>query len=130
MAVTQGVRVEVRSAFVAERSSPPDDQYFFAYSVRVTNEGERAVQLVSRHWIITDAGGRIEEVRGPGVVGQQPTIRPGESFEYTSGCPLATSYGTMHGSYQMVRDDGAKFDADIAPFELEAPNAPESHEAN
>lgn len=124
VAVTQGVRVEVRSQYVAERSSPAEHRYFFAYTVRISNEGAEVVRLVSRHWIITDQHGRIEEVRGPGVVGEQPVLGPGESFEYTSACPLATPFGTMHGTYEMVRPgDGGRFDAEIAAFALEAPNA-------
>jgi ApaG protein len=122
-ALTHDVRVEVHSQFVRERSSPAAGQYFFAYTVRISNEGAKPVQLVSRHWIITDANGRIEEVRGPGVVGEQPLLRPGQSFEYTSGCPLTTPHGIMHGSYQMVREDGVQFDAEIAPFALESPGA-------
>ena len=120
-ALTDGVRVEVASRYVPEESSPGNEHYFFAYTVRISNEGERAVQLRTRHWIITDARGRIEHVRGAGVVGQQPVLQPGEAFEYTSACPLTTPYGTMHGTYQMVRDDGSKFDAEIAPFELMGP---------
>jgi ApaG protein len=116
--------VEVRSQYVAERSAPAERRYFFAYTVRISNEGTSVVQLVSRHWTITDQHGRIEEVRGPGVVGEQPVLGPGESFEYTSACPLTTPFGTMHGTYEMVRTgDGARFDAEIAAFALEAPNA-------
>lgn len=129
-AVTHGVRIEVASQFVPERSSPADHQYFFAYTVRIANEGMGPVKLIARHWIITDARGRIEEVRGPGVVGQQPLLKPGESFEYKSACPLTTPYGTMHGTYQMIRDDGSSFDAEIAPFELEAPNSDQSSQSN
>jgi ApaG protein len=120
-AVSEGVRVEVASRYVPEESSPAGERYFFAYTVHISNEGRRTVQLRSRHWIITDARGRIEHVRGAGVVGQQPVLAPGESFEYTSACPLATPYGTMHGSYQMVREDGSGFEAEIAPFELVGP---------
>ena len=123
VALTQGVRVEVRAEFLPERSSAAKNQYFFAYTVRISNEGDAGVQLVSRHWIITDAHGHVEEVRGPGVVGEQPRLAPGQAFEYTSGCPLATPHGTMHGTYQMVRADGAQFDARIASFALEAPEA-------
>lgn len=95
----------------------------FAYHVRIQNEGPETVQLVSRHWIITDATGRVEEVKGPGVVGHQPILKSGESFEYTSGCPLGTAVGTMHGSYQMVNARGERFDAVIAPFTLAEPYA-------
>jgi ApaG protein len=122
-AETDGVVVEVKSEFVPERSSPEHGEYFFAYTVRISNVGGSPVQLLSRHWVITDAHGRVEEVRGPGVVGQQPVLRPGETFQYTSACPLGTAYGTMHGSYEMTRDDGSRFDAEIAPFELAAPTA-------
>jgi ApaG protein len=124
VAVTQGVRVEVESEFLPERSSPARGEYLFAYTVRISNVGKETVQLLSRHWVITDGQGRVEEVRGPGVVGHQPLLAPGETFEYTSGCPLRTPDGIMHGSYQMVRDDGTTFDAEIAPFALEAPGAP------
>jgi ApaG protein len=120
-AVTHGIRVEVQSVFVPERSDPDDGQWFFAYRVRITNEGEETAQLVSRHWVIIDGRGRVEEVRGPGVVGEQPVLRPGETFEYTSACPLRTPDGTMHGTYQMVTKDGARFDAEIAPFALGEP---------
>jgi ApaG protein len=120
-AVTHGIRVEVQSVFVPERSDPDDGQWFFAYRVRITNEGEETAQLVSRHWVIIDGRGRVEEVRGPGVVGEQPVLRPGETFEYTSACPLRTPDGTMHGTYQMVTKDGARFDAEIAPFSLGEP---------
>ena len=122
VAVTQGVLVEVESSYVAERSSPERGEYFFAYSVRVANSGSQTVKLVDRHWIITDGRGRVEEVRGPGVVGQQPVLRPGESFQYTSGCPLHTPYGSMRGSYGMVRQDGTRFEAQIAEFELAIPS--------
>jgi len=121
IAVTEGVRVEVRSQFLPDRSSPSASEYHFAYTVRISNDGSNTVQLLSRHWVITDARGRIEEVKGAGVVGHQPVLKPGESFEYTSGCPLHAPYGTMHGTYHMVREDGSAFEAEIAPFELEAP---------
>jgi ApaG protein len=120
---TRGVRVQVKCAYVPERSSPRDSQYFFAYRVRISNVGEETVQLVSRHWVITDGGGEIEEVHGPGVVGEQPVLAPGESFEYTSFCPLPTPIGSMHGSYQMVTGGGQPFDAEIAPFSLAVPTA-------
>ena len=122
-AITKGVRVEVTSSYVAERSAPEEGEWFFAYTVRITNEGSDIVQLISRHWIITDAEGRRQEVRGPGVVGEQPTLRPGESFEYTSACPLGTSIGAMQGTYQMVTNRGERFDAKIAPFTLSEPYA-------
>lgn len=120
---TRGVRVEVRPFYVPERSSPRDGQYFFAYRVRITNAGEHAVQLVSRHWVITDGDGRVEHVRGPGVVGEQPVLASGESFEYTSFCPLPTPIGAMHGTYRMVTADGVGFDAEIGLFSLAVPTA-------
>jgi ApaG protein len=121
--VTRGVRVQVRSTYVPERSSPVDSQYFFAYRVRISNEVGETVQLVSREWIITDANGRVEKVQGPGVVGEQPVLGPGQAFEYTSFCPLHTPIGSMHGSYQMVSAGGERFDAVIAPFSLAVPTA-------
>lgn len=121
-AVTRGIRVEVKSVYVPERSDPDEKQWFFAYQVRVSNEGAETTQLVSRHWIITDADAHVEEVKGPGVVGEQPVLRPGESFEYTSACPLPTPVGTMQGSYQMVTEGGERFDAEIAPFSLGEPS--------
>ena len=121
--VTRGVRVRVQSVYVEERSSPDDGHWFFAYQVNVLNEGEETVQLVSRHWVITDGDGHEQEVRGAGVVGEQPVLAPGESFEYTSACPLTTAVGSMHGSYQMVTDSGGRFDATIAPFGLGVPTA-------
>jgi ApaG protein len=120
---TRGVRVQVKSAFVPERSAPQSNHYFFAYRVRISNVGEETVHLVSREWIITDADGNVEQVNGPGVVGEQPILEPGESFEYTSFCPLPTSIGSMHGSYQMVAASGERFDAEIAPFSLAVPTA-------
>jgi ApaG protein len=120
--VTRGIRVEVQSVFVPERSDPDDSQWFFAYKVRITNEGGETAQLVSRHWVIVDGNGRVEEVRGPGVVGEQPVLRPGEAFEYTSACPLRTPNGSMHGTYQMVTSAGSRFDAEIAPFALGEPD--------
>jgi ApaG protein len=118
---TRSIRVKVESRYVPERSRPHDNYWFFAYAIVVRNEGALAAQLVSRRWTITDSDGRTQEVRGPGVVGQQPRLDPGESFEYTSFCPLATSFGTMHGTYQMVAENGERFDAEIAPFALGEP---------
>ena len=109
--------------YVAEQSSPKAHRYVFAYTIRIANEGTDVAQLRSRHWVITDGNGKVEEVRGPGVVGQQPTLKPGEQFEYTSGCVLATPRGEMHGTYQMHRTDGSKFDATIAPFALALPHS-------
>ena len=120
-ALTNNVRVEVESQYAPEHSQPFQSQWFFYYTVRITNEGVKTVQLLSRHWIITDATGQIEEVRGPGVVGEQPLLTTGESFQYTSGCPLKTSTGVMRGTYQMVTEDGDRFDVEIAPFALHEP---------
>jgi ApaG protein len=120
-AVTRGIRVQVLSEYAGDRSDPRNNQWFFLYTIEISNEGTETVQLVSRHWIITDAEGRVEEVRGPGVVGQQPVLAPGESFTYTSGCPLTTPFGTMEGTYQMITADGTAFDATIAPFTLSEP---------
>jgi len=122
-AITRDVRVSVEARYVAQRSRPEDGLWFFAYHVEIENLGEDTVQLVSRHWIITDGDARVEEVRGPGVVGEQPVLAPGEAFNYTSACPLPTSFGTMHGSYQMVSQSGDRFDATIAPFSLSIPHA-------
>lgn len=122
-ALTQGVRVRVESRYVPEHSDPDRGGWLFAYSVTIANEGTRTVQLLSRRWIITDGNGKIEEVQGPGVVGAQPILKPGESFDYTSACPLRTAFGTMHGTYVMVTDDGEKFDAQIAAFSLSTPYA-------
>jgi ApaG protein len=120
---TEGIRIQVRSAYLPERSAPMDGEYLFAYTVRISNVGEEAAQLVSREWIITHGDGREERVVGPGVVGQQPVLAPGQSFEYTSFCPLPGPVGSMHGSYQMVRPDGRSFEARIAPFTLAVPTA-------
>ena len=122
-ATTRGVRVQVQSAYVPERSAPQEGRYFFAYRIRISNNGEQTVQLVSRRWVITDANGHVEHVQGPGVVGEQPVLEPGESFEYTSFCPLPTPIGSMHGSYQMVSAGNTRFDAEIAPFSLAVPTA-------
>ena len=120
-AVTRGIRVNVQSRFEPTRSSPDEGQWFFSYHVRIANEGERVAQLVSRHWIITDGDGKEQVVRGPGVVGEQPVLEPGEAFEYTSGCPLGTPVGSMRGTYRMVAPGGEAFDAEIAPFGLAEP---------
>jgi ApaG protein len=120
-AVTRGVRVHVKSSYDADRSRPSQGQWFFLYTITIENRGSETVQLLTRHWIITDATGHVEEVRGPGVVGEQPTLGPGESFEYTSGCPLTTPFGTMKGTYQMITAHGERFDAQIAEFELSEP---------
>lgn len=120
-AITRGVQVQVESQYLESRSDPSQNRWVHIYHVTVTNQGSEAVQLVSRHWVITNAKGEEEHVQGPGVVGQQPVLRPGQVFRYTSGCPLDTSLGTMHGTYQMVTEDGEQFDAAIAPFTLAEP---------
>jgi ApaG protein len=122
-ATTRGIRVTVESRYLPERSQPTGRQFAFAYTVTITNVGDHPTRLVSRHWIITDADGSVQEVRGEGVVGAQPRLAPRQAFEYTSWCMLATPHGTMHGTYQMVRDDGEQFDAEIAPFLLAQPNS-------
>jgi len=121
--VTSGIRVLVKSEYRSDRSAPSSGRYLFTYTVRISNEGEKTAKLVSRHWIITDARGEREEVAGEGVVGQQPLLKAGDSFEYTSFCILKTPHGSMRGTYQMVRDDGIAFDAKIAPFSLVVPGA-------
>jgi len=118
---TRGVIVRVESSFVPERSEPLKNRWFFAYRIKIANHGDQVVQLVSRHWIITDANGNVEEVKGPGVVGQQPVLEPGESFEYTSFCPLTSPFGSMRGTYQMTTEHGVSFDAEIGEFELSEP---------
>ena len=118
---TRGILVEVESTFVPERSEPLRRLWFFAYRIRIANEGDEVVQLIGRHWVITDANGEVEEVTGPGVVGEQPILAPGEAFEYSSFCPLPTPFGTMSGSYQMVTREGDAFEVEIAPFELSQP---------
>lgn len=122
-AVTRGLRVAVRSRYSPEHSDPPHNLWFFLYTITIANEGGETVQLQNRHWYITDATGEVEEVEGPGVVGEQPVLRPGESFEYTSGCPLSTPFGSMHGSYEMVTEGGERFDAEVASFTLREPGA-------
>jgi ApaG protein len=119
---TRGVRISVQPRFVPEQSDPSNRSWLFAYHITIRNEGEVTVQLRSRHWVITNGEGESEEVRGPGVVGYQPTLKPGEQFQYTSGCPLTTPVGTMHGSFQMETAAGETFDAVIEPFRLAVPN--------
>jgi ApaG protein len=121
-AVTQGIRVQVKSRYLAEQSQP-GKKWVFVYTIRISNEGEVPAQLMSRHWVITDAHGREEQVRGDGVVGKQPVIKPGETHEYSSYCPLNTAHGAMRGSYRMVRPNGESFDAEIAPFSLVVPGS-------
>lgn len=121
--VTRGIRISVETKYDPTRSSPQQSQWFFLYTIRITNEGSVTAQLMTRHWIITDATGHVEEVKGPGVVGEQPILAQGQSFEYTSGCPLTTPFGSMRGSYQMTTADGEQFDAEIAEFILREPHA-------
>jgi ApaG protein len=115
------ISVKTRTVYIADQSDPANDRYVFAYTITITNNGSVAAQLLSRHWIITDATDKVQEVRGKGVVGEQPHLRPGESFEYTSGSAIATPVGTMRGSYQMVAEDGTKFDVTIPEFTLSMP---------
>ena len=122
-AVTRNIRVQVDSLYVPARSAPHKNFYFFAYHVTIVNEGSLPVQLLTRRWTITDGTGKTEEVQGPGVVGAQPRLEPGQTFEYTSFCPLGTTVGKMFGSYQMVTEEGEQFDVRIAPFTLAMPHA-------
>src|SRR5215510_15851502 len=122
-AVTRNIEVAVTPRFVADRSSPENNYFFWAYTISITNKGGETVQLKTRHWRITDAHGRVQEVRGPGVVGEQPRLAPGESFEYTSGVPLPTPSGFMVGSYNMVTEAGEHFDIAIPAFSLDSPGA-------
>ena len=121
--VTRSIRVRVRPEYLEAQSAPDEARYFWSYTVEILNEGSETVQLRSRYWRITDANGRVEEVRGPGVVGQTPVLGPGETFEYTSGCPLKTSSGIMVGSYQMTKTDGALIEIAIPTFSLDSPFA-------
>ena len=120
-AVTRNIRVSVTPAFSPQRSDPDEPRFFWTYAIEIVNLGDRTVRLTHRHWRITDAEGRVEEVRGAGVVGEQPILAPGESFRYSSGCPLRTSSGVMVGSYRMVADDGQTFEVDIPS--LDSPQA-------
>jgi ApaG protein len=119
---TRGVRVAVQPAFLDDQSDPSEGQFLWAYTVTIENNGPESVQLMSRHWRITDGQGHTQEVRGPGVVGAQPVIAPGQSFQYTSGCPLPTASGYMTGRYQMQSASGEAFEAEIPPFLLESPH--------
>lgn len=123
MAIPDKYQIEVRvsSAYIPDQSEPDEQRFVFSYTITITNQGSLPAQLVTRHWIITDANNRVQEVRGRGVVGEQPTLEPGESFQYTSGTVIGTPVGTMHGSYQMVAGDGVRFDADIPSFILSVP---------
>ena len=116
-----GIEVTAKPAYLADQSDPAKSQFVFAYTITIVNTGNVTAQLISRHWVITDAEHRVQEVKGLGVVGQQPVLKPGESFEYTSGASLPTAVGTMRGSYQMVAEDGKTFDAEIPVFTLSMP---------
>lgn len=122
--VTQDIQITVLTEFVPERSDADHATYFWAYTIEIANQGDQTVQLTERHWKITDANGRLEEVRGSGVVGEQPVLKPGESFRYTSGCPLRTPSGIMTGTYRMVSENGNAFEAEIPVFSLDSPYAP------
>jgi len=115
------ISVSVQTHFIDEQSAPAENRYVFAYTIRIANVGAVPAKLLTRHWIITDANGKVQEVRGDGVVGEQPHLKPGEDFHYTSGAVLETAVGTMRGSYQMIADDGHRFDAPIARFTLSIP---------
>jgi ApaG protein len=119
--MTRSIRVSVEPLYLEDQSSPSDNHYVWAYQVKIQNEGEVTVQLLNRHWRITDAMGRVQEVRGPGVVGEQPTLKPGETFEYTSGTPLPTPSGIMVGTYEMETPAGERFDVAIPAFSLDSP---------
>ena len=122
-AVTRQIEVTVKPKFLPERSSIDKGQYFWSYTIVIINNGAETVQLRTRHWIITDATGRKQEIRGEGVIGEQPVLAPGERFEYTSGVPLATASGFMTGHYQMVSDSGERFDVDVPTFSLDSPDS-------
>lgn len=120
-ATTHDIRIEVEPSFLDDRSEPSENRYFWAYHIKVSNLGQETVQLLSRYWHITDGLGRVQEVRGPGVVGEQPVLEPGASFEYTSGCPLTTPSGIMRGHFKMQRRDGSLFEAEVPAFSLDLP---------
>jgi ApaG protein len=122
MAITRGIAVSVEPTYLEASSSPIDSQYVWAYKVTIENHGQETVQLLSRHWMITNARGEYTEVKGPGVIGKQPILKPGESYAYTSGAPLNTPSGMMGGSYQMESDRGERFDIEIPAFSLDRPN--------
>src|SRR5580700_8961562 len=122
LANTRGIAVSVEPTYLETRSSPESSQYFWAYRVIIENQGRETVQLLSRHWMITNARGELTEVKGPGVVGEQPVLKPGESFEYTSGAPLNTPSGMMGGAYQMESESGEHFDIEIPTFSLDSPD--------
>jgi ApaG protein len=116
------IDVQVEPTYIAEQSDPANDHYVFSYTVTIRNNGSAPAKLLTRHWIITDGDGKVQEVKGDGVVGEQPHLQPGEGYQYTSGTFMSTPFGTMHGSYQMISDAGEKFDAEIPAFQLSVPN--------
>ena len=120
-AVPHSIRVEVETAYLPEQSEPDDARFVFAYTITIRNDGQQSAKLLTRHWLITDSNGKTQEVRGDGVVGEQPQLKPGQGFRYSSGAVLETPVGAMQGSYQMIADDGAHFEAPIAPFRLAMP---------
>ncbi len=120
-AVPHSIRVEVETAYLPEQSEPDDARFVFAYTITIRNDGKQPAKLLTRHWLITDSNGKTQEVRGDGVVGEQPHLKPGQGFRYSSGAVLETPVGAMQGSYQMIADDGAHFEAPIAPFRLAMP---------
>ena len=122
-AVSNKIKITVRPKYLEEQSEPDESRYFWSYTIEIANVGDRIVQLTHRHWQITDANGRLEEVRGPGVVGEQPRLKPGDAFSYTSGCPLNTPSGIMVGAYRMVDESGEAFDVAIPAFSLDCPHA-------
>lgn len=119
---TNKIHVEVNPAYIKEQSDPTNNHYVFSYTVTIRNDGDQPAKLLTRHWIITDGDGQVQEVRGDGVIGEQPHLQPGEGYQYTSGTFMNTPVGTMQGSYQMIADDGEKFDAEIPSFTLSVPN--------
>lgn len=123
-ATTRAIQVTVTPAYQEEQSSPGENRYVWAYHIRIENHGSETVQLLNRYWHITDSLGHVEEVRGPGVVGEQPVLRPGEAYEYTSGCPLSTPSGIMLGSYEMQNADGSQFEVEVPAFSLDSPHQP------
>jgi ApaG protein len=122
-ALTRGIRVEVSSEFLPQHSDASSRRFAFSYTVQISNESDQTVQLRSRYWHILHGNGRREEARGPGVVGEQPVLRPGEGFEYSSGCVLSAPHGTMHGTYEMLGENGSRFEVEIPAFALAAPHA-------
>ena len=120
---TRGMLVRVRPEYLPDQSDPAERHFVWAYQIEVENRGEETVQLIARHWVITDANGKVEEVRGPGVVGEQPTLKPGEAFRYASGCPLPTPSGSMAGEFEMLTEEGERFEIEVPAFSLDLPDA-------